>query len=58
MKDFIARSKKGLSGGIGAAAAALIVAWPDGISAVEIGGIVGAFVGGFALVWYTPKNAE
>lgn len=51
--------KKALAGGIAAGLAALAQALADGmIEPAEWGIVAGAAIGGFVLVWATPKNSD
>lgn len=51
------RVSKALAGGLSAAGTALVAAWPGGIEADEWGGIAGALVAGFLVVFLAPKNS-
>lgn len=51
--------KKALAGGVAGGLAALAQAFADGgVTPAEWTVVVGAVVGGFALVWLAPKNAD
>jgi hypothetical protein len=51
------RVSKALAGALSAAGTALVAAWPDGIDASEWGGIAGALVAGFLVVFLAPRNS-
>lgn len=58
MVKFLAQSKKAITGAVGVTAAAYPGLAKDGLTTVEYFMLAGAFIGGFALVWLTPRNAE
>ncbi len=56
--SFLAKSKKAIAGGVATAGAAYPSVAEGGVSVVDACILVGAFVGGFIVVWLSPKNAE
>ncbi len=56
--SFLAKSKKAVAGGVATAVAMYPSVAEDGVSLVDACVLGGAFVGGFLVVWFTPKNAE
>jgi hypothetical protein len=54
----IARVRKAIGGAVAAGVAAYAAALDGGVSPEEWGTVAGAVVGGFLVVYFTPKNAE
>jgi uncharacterized membrane protein YjjB (DUF3815 family) len=54
----LARISKALAGALSAGIAALVTAWPDGVTNTEWGAVAAAVVIGFLGVYVAPKNAD
>jgi hypothetical protein len=58
MVQVLAQVKKAITGGVASAGVLYASVQADGITYAEGGALVGAFLVGFVLVYFTPKNAD